>query len=254
LVNDLTIEISDLPIISNRNNAIPSLLEYAIGDENACQAFMLIQSIEEDQVIIDDITYVLSPETVLVWVNDETTVFYVVAGNAVVVRGDEVFYIPEGAKLSKVTSDEEIITYEEVPYSDVDITAFGLSDEIIVADPIDEDALRDFIIQSRPAPATPIVTQNTQTNTTETEGDTVTAPPPPTSGLVGRRVVSNFSTGFSITSIPGAGSEAVIGQVPVGTGGLVIESSFVGCCNFINVQWDTGQVGWVYDQWVALEE
>lgn len=250
LVTNLSAEIADLPIIGSSNVVIPTILEYTPSDESDCIPYIHLETTEPSQIIIGDKTYVFAENTSLVVVNTDVVVAHVLAGDIKMLVGAEIFYIPAGAKLTQETVDDVMI-YEAVPYEMDEIIALGLPETITIAEPIAQADLDAFIAEASFVPTSTPVNQTTTNNTNTVESTEAPAPPV---GLVGRRVVANYSTGFSITSVAGAGGEAVIGQVPFGTGGLVIESLFVGCCNFVNVQWDTGQTGWVYDQWVRLEE
>lgn len=235
LVANLSSEIAELPIIGSSNTIIPTILEYTPADDSDCLAYIHLQASEPSQIIIGDKTYVLSENTSLVVVNTDAVVAHVLAGDIKLLVGEEIFYIPAGAKLTQETVDDVVI-YEAVPYEMDEIVALGLPETITIAEPIAQADLDAFIAEASfvPTPA-PVTTTNTTNNAESTQ---TAAPSSP------NRVVVSFSYSIGITSVPGGGQSSVIGEVQPGTAGTVLESQFVGCCTFYYVQFDTGQLGW----------
>jgi len=235
LVANLSSEIADLPIIGSSNTIIPTILEYTPTDESDCLSYVHLETIEPSQIIIGDKTYVLSENTSLVVVNTNAVVAHVLAGDIKLLVGEEIFYIPAGAKLTQETADDVTI-YEAVPYEMDEIVALGLPETITIAEPITQADLDAFIAEASFVPTSaPVTTTNTTNNAESTE---TVAPSSP------NRVVVSFSYSIGITSVPGGGQPTIIGEVQPGTAGTVLESQFVGCCTFYYVQFDTGQIGW----------
>lgn len=237
LVANLSSEIADLPIIGSSNSVIPTLLEYVPADNTDCLAYIHLETIEPSQIIIGDKTYVLSENTSLVVMNDDVVVVHVLAGDIKLLVGEEIFYIPAGAKLTQETVGDVII-YEAVPYEIDEIIALGLPETITIAEPITKADLDTFIAGASFVPTSVPVNQTTTNNTNNAESTETVAPTSP------NRVVVSFSYSIGITSVPGGGQPTIIGEVQPGTAGTVLESQFVGCCTFYYVQFDTGQIGW----------
>ncbi|MCU0481027.1 MAG: SH3 domain-containing protein [Anaerolineae bacterium] len=235
LVSNLSAEIADLPVIGNSNAVIPTLLEYTPAEESDCIPYIHLETTEPSQLIIGDKTYVLSENTSLVVVNSDVVVAHILAGDIKVLVGNEIFYIPAGAKLTQETVDD-VVAYEAVPYETDEIVALGLPETIAIAEPIAQTDLDAFIAEASfvPTPA-PVTTNNNGNNAESTE---TAAPSSP------NRVVVSFAYSIGITSVPGGGQPTVIGEVQPGTAGTILESQFVGCCTFYYVQFDNGQLGW----------